>query len=47
MVFRAKINNTRISQGSLAGLTSCVVIPTTNLTTLVETCTIGSFLFLL
>ncbi len=44
---KPKINNTRISQGTLAGLTSCGVTPTTSLSTLVERCTIGSFLFLL
>ncbi len=43
MVFRARINNTRISQGTLACLTSCAIIPTTSLTTLVETCTVIGF----
>jgi hypothetical protein len=47
MVFRARIINTRISQGTLACLTGCAIIPTTSLATLVETCTVGSFLFLL
>jgi hypothetical protein len=46
-VFKARINNTRISQGALASLTCCAITSTTSLTTLVETYTIGSFLFLL
>jgi hypothetical protein len=46
-VLRARINKTTISQGTLASLTCHAITPTTDLTTLVEACTIGSFLFLL
>jgi len=47
MIFRVRINNKRISQGTLASLSGCVITPTTDLTTLVETCFVGFFFFLL